>query len=65
MTPEKTQKTISASLIDDNIDEDDETFTVTLSDPRNAALDQNRGAATATIMDNDEAALSITDARRT
>ena len=59
--PGEDQKTISASLIDDNIDEDDETFTVTLSNPQNAVLAQNRGAATATIRDNDEASLSIDD----
>ena len=60
--PGEDQKTISASLINDNIDEDDETFTVTLSNPQNAVLDQNRGAATGTIRDNDETALSIGDA---
>ena len=61
--PEQTQKTVRVYLTDDNIDEpDEETLTVTLSNPQNAALDQNRDTATGTIRDNDEAALSIGDA---
>ena len=61
-SPGQTQKTVRVYLADDNIDEPDETLTATLSDPRNAVLDQNRDTATGTIRDNDEAALSITDA---
>ena len=61
--PEQTRETVRVYLADDNIDEpDEETLTVTLSNPQNAALDQNRDTATGTIRDNDEAALSITDA---
>ena len=62
--PEEDQATISVPLRDDNINEPEETFTVTLSNPQNAALDQNRDTATGTIMDDDEATLSITDADR-
>ena len=61
--PEQTRETVRVYLADDNIDEpDEETLTVTLSNPQNAALAQNRDTATGTIRDNDEAALSITDA---
>ena len=60
-SPGQIQKTVSVSLIDDDTDEDDEeTFTVTLSDPHNAQL--NQSSAIGIIRDNDEAALSIIDA---
>lgn len=56
-TPGETQKTISVHSIDDNINEpDEETLTVTLSNPQNAVLDRNR--ATGIIADNDDPNIS-------
>ena len=50
--PGETQKTIGVRSIDDNINEpDEETLTVTLSNPQNAVLNRNR--ATGIIKDND------------
>ena len=44
---------IVVPIINDNLDEDDETFTVVLSNPRNAGLNAQNTTATATIRDND------------
>ena len=50
--PGETQKTIRVRSIDDNINEpDEETLTVTLSNPQNAVLNRNR--ASGIIKDND------------
>jgi hypothetical protein len=49
--PGETSKTIDVGVVPDNLDEDDETFTVVLSNPTNAVLE--RGTATATITDDD------------
>ncbi|MCZ2340934.1 MAG: hypothetical protein LC104_03960 [Bacteroidales bacterium] len=49
--PGETSKTISVLVNGDLIDEGDETFTVTLSNPSNATI--SAGVATATIKDND------------
>ena len=60
----ETSKTVSVATTDDSADEDDETFTLTLSSPTNATL----AAATAngTINDDDEMpALSVSDASAT
>ena len=48
----ETSKTVSVSTTDDSADEDDETFTLTLSSPANATLDD--ATATGTIVDDDE-----------
>ncbi len=51
----QTRQTISVPLIDDNVDEDAETFTLTLTEPVNATLSGGRVVATGTIDDNDAA----------
>ena len=57
----ETEQTVTVSLLDDALDEADETFTVALSNPSNATLDD--AEATGTITDNDAApALTIADA---
>ena len=57
--PNTTQQTISVPTTDDATDEVDETFTVTLSGPSGATLQDSSG--TGTIADNDVAMLSISD----
>ena len=57
----ETEQTITVPLLDDALDEADETFTIALSNPANATLDE--AEATGTIADNDAApALTIADA---
>ena len=57
----ETEQTITVPLLDDALDETDETFTIALSNPANATLDD--AEATGTIADNDAApALTIADA---
>ena len=51
----QTRQTISVPLIDDNVDEDAETFTLTLTESANATLSGGRVVATGTIDDNDAA----------
>ena len=60
--PLETEQTITVTLLEDALDEADETFTVTLANPANATLAD--GTATGLITDNDAApALSIADAQ--
>ena len=56
-----TSKTVSVATTDDSVDEEDETFTLTLSSPANATLGD--ATATGTINDNDESlpAVSVSD----
>ena len=49
--PGETSQTVVVTVRDDSISEDDETFTLDLSDPENATTNVNSG--TATIVDND------------
>ena len=57
----ETEQTVTVPLLDDALDENDETFTVSLSNPANATLDD--AEATGTIADNDDTpALTIADA---
>ena len=57
----ETEQTITVPLLDDALDENDETFTVALTNAANATLDD--AEATGTIADNDDApALTIADA---
>ena len=57
-----TGKTIVAVVLDDDLDEDDETFAVALSGETNATLDDR--SATGTIRDDDaEPGLTVLDAR--
>ena len=56
--PVEVSRTIRVSVLDDSLDEPDETFALVLSDPRGARLGQ--GSALGTIRDDDEPpALSI------
>ena len=54
---------IAVPITNDSVDEVNETFTVTLRDPENAALARGRETATGTIADDDAATLSVADAR--
>ena len=58
----ETSKTVSVATTDDSVDEDDETFTLTLSSPANATLGD--ATATGTINDDDESlpAVGVSDA---
>ena len=58
------ETTISVPLIHDNLDEDpdEETLTITLSNPQGATFEQNGSTATGTIRDSDQATLRIEDA---
>ena len=56
--PGTTIRTIQVSVIDDTIDEDDETVDITLSNPVNADI-TTAAAATGTIRDNDTPVISI------
>ena len=61
--PGDTEKTITVATAEDTSDEDDETFTVTLSGLANATL--TGGTATGTIEDDDDPpTLSVADASR-
>ncbi len=57
--PGETEQEIKVSIMDDNIQEADETFTVTLSNPVGAALDPNGASATSTITDDDAAPTAV------
>ena len=56
--PNETRKTIDIAITDDALDESDETFTVTLSNPSNAELGVAK-TATVTIADNDTRGVAI------
>ena len=59
--PGELSKTVRVTVVDDLLDEPDETFALTLSAPANATL--ARGSALGTILDDDEPpALSVADA---
>ena len=59
--PGEVSRTIRVAVIDDSVDEPDETFAFVLADPRGATL--GRGSALGTIRDDDEPpALSVADA---
>jgi hypothetical protein len=57
--PGETVKTIPLVIIDDLIEEDDETIVITLSNPANAVLGKNT-TYTYTILDNDTVSVSFT-----
>ena len=62
--PGQTRQTIRVDVLDDRLDESDETFVVRLSNPVNARLDPHGSAATGTIVDDDATpGLTIADAR--
>ncbi|MCG2463019.1 hypothetical protein K8352_19880, partial [Flavobacteriaceae bacterium F89] len=54
-------RTITVPIVDDNIVEGNETFTLQLGTPTNGVT-LGKGSATGTITDNDTASLSIADA---
>ena len=57
----ETSKTVTVAIVDDNIDEPDEQFTIDLANPVNLGIADDQG--TGTILDNDDApTLSISDA---
>ena len=56
--PNETRKTIDIAITDDALDESDETFTVTLSNPSNTELGTAK-TATVTIADNDVRGVAI------
>ena len=58
--PGETEQTIAVRILDDEVSESEETFSVTLSDPVAATLATD--AATATILDDDEPEVSIAGA---
>ena len=61
---DETSKTVSVSTADDAVDEDDETFTLTLSSPANATMGD--ATATGTINDDDGSpTVSVSDAGAT
>ncbi len=53
----ETEQTIMVSVLDDTLDEPDETFTVTLSNPTNATVGD--GTGTGTITDDDYPAVAV------
>ena len=53
----ETEQTITVSVLDDTLDEPDETFTVTLSNPTNATVADNEGIGT--ITDDDYPAVAV------
>ena len=57
--PGETAATIRVEVADDALDEPDEDFTVTLSDPENGVFGGGTLSATGTILDNDLPAVSI------
>ena len=60
--PGDTTKTLNVAILADTIDEENETFTVALSSPTNAAVSTSSGTATMTITDDDAApTISIND----
>ncbi len=60
--PGDVSKTVNIAILSDVIDENDETFTLTLSSPANATVSTTAGAATMTIVDDDNApTISIGD----
>ena len=62
--PGETEKTVTVQTTHDTVDEDDETFTVTLSNPSNATL--RKATAKGWIVDDDDPpAVSVADAEAT
>lgn len=60
--PGDTTKTLNVAILADTVDEENETFTVALSSPTNAAVSSSSGTATMTITDDDAApTISIND----
>jgi uncharacterized repeat protein (TIGR01451 family) len=58
-SPGVTSRTVKVTTVGDVIDEDDETFTLVLSSPANATIED--GVGVGTIVDNDTAGISLLD----
>ena len=61
--PRAEKMTVRVPIVDDPLVEDDETFTLTLSEPVNAVIAAADATATAVITDNDVPQVSIADVR--
>ena len=59
--PGATTKTITVTVAGDTSDEANETFTVSLSSPVNAAISATQGTGTGTITDDDGPTIAISD----
>ncbi len=57
-----TEGEISVYIVDDSVDEGDETFSVVISNPRHAVIAEGQDTAIGTILDNEGAEVSIADA---
>ena len=60
--PGESSKTITLGIVDDNIAEFTETFTVSLSNPNDGSIRATGSTGTGTILDNEPATLSVGDA---
>ncbi len=58
--PGETSKTVTVNILGDTVDEDNETFTLNLSNPSNANIADGQGIGT--ITDDDTSMVSISDA---
>ena len=58
-SPGDTTKTVSVTIADDDIDEDDETFTLTLTNAVNATIPNTLESGSATIRDDDTAGVTV------
>lgn len=58
--PGQTSQPIDVAIVDDNEDEDDELFTLTLSSPSNGVLAGVNSPATITIIDDETAGVTVT-----
>ena len=65
LSPGDTGKTISVTITDDDLDEDNETFKVTLNNPANAAIPAGTGEVSITIADDDVAGVTVSTATLT
>lgn len=59
--PSQTQQTFTVTPIDNDIDDDDKTVTLTLSNPDGATLGTDHNPATLTIVDDDTAGVTLTE----
>ena len=59
--PGDTSKSVTVAITDDNVDEDNETFTVALSNAANATIVSAVGTSTVTIADDDTAGVTVSE----
>ncbi|WP_227674504.1 Calx-beta domain-containing protein, partial [Psychrobacter jeotgali] len=53
--PNEISKTVTVAIIDDNVAENNEDYSITLSNPSNAGIDATQNSVITTIVDNDTA----------